>query len=222
MAIISKQTFSIDGKDFVRKIRCGSAGLFICALPDCMGDALGTRQIENMKLRELEREWDRKIEEYRAARTETNCVICYQYEANCTIYNEKTEENWDIALDADGVSFAPGIVLAVWAGIYDEQCTTRSNENHQYKYVRNYDREEEVDWPHNLINNERDVMPDLGRKHPNTIPFTEKNAVFFVKLCKAIEQLILSIDSITKTPESLLSMIESGVKMLEVQGKEAK
>lgn len=191
MAIISTETIRFEGNDYKKQIRCSSEGHFSIKLPPTVVKRLKIEEVAGDTLEEVSNAWKKITKEYKEAQTEDRKIIAYEIEIN------------------EGISFAHGMSLSVWASVFIEEKTNVPGKLPVYKY-RDVDFEEML--PDELQYSGSFGVRDIEEKH--IIDWTPERHEFFIAFHKAMSDLIKKVQTLNNK-KKLLELADSGTKLLE-------
>ncbi len=204
MPQVRSRTVRFDGRDYVRKTTVDKHGVFRIRLPMAAREILKCDEISAPTLKEVERLWDEKVREYKAARTVERKVIYYKVSSNSNLYGPDEHD------PSDDISFCEGVAIAVAAQVLTETKITYSNGEETYSY-----RRERCTLPGSMCDVDRSFRPDHEDEYDHVIEWTPEREVFFKELGEAIEKLILKMNSLLGDRKQLLAVIDSGARILE-------
>ena len=186
------------GKKEVRKVVRfkARAGKFYISLPPFAVKALDVSEVQGDTLAEVEKEFDDLNRRYSNVCHTDSKVILYQFESDARI-----ERNDVTVFDGEGWH-DKGVRLSVACGVYDKhEWAGNAKPVVQYESVESSLPEYvALDTP-TQYNVERDAIIEL--------PWTEEREQFFANLIHAIEELVLRLNSMSASEQTLLGFIAS-------------
>jgi hypothetical protein len=189
MAVVETWKMNWQGRNFQRTTRVNKDGLFRIKLPPGVSDKLGCDVEVVAKTKdEVEKLWRKRLKEFEAASTETRKVILYDVGLNAFIMRGDR-----CALRADDISFAEGLVVAVWADVFEEHRVTSGD---IVKY--NYERVKST-LPSSIRSGGRRKTPAVGRTEPaeQLMVWTEEREAFFCRVAEVMETIALRLHEMT-------------------------
>lgn len=201
MAKVSTTKVYFDGAEFKRTVSVDAKGVFSINLPQPVVDRLVLAEsvVRGRTLADAENAEQKLLAEYKAAQTSTRKCIVYRVELNFT---PDPEEHWQKRED---ISFAPGIAVAVWAGVYTETMTLRAGKPPVYRYEH-----EKSSLPREVEQHKFDTRVGEGReREKRQMDWTPERERFFCRVGELLHGLALKLHEMTAEPEAFAQLAEA-------------
>lgn len=195
MAVITTNSWCIDGVKFTQRITCGRDGIFKAKTPPAWAETLGITEVEGNTLDKFNANWHDTDQKYKEAVTTTRKVIAYKVETS------------------PDMSIGQGIGVIVFAAVYMEKKSKRAGGAVYYHYDK-VDSDENL--PFILRQSKFAVCVerwDKGEDECTFLDWTPERHAFFTAIAEAMEQLIKKLKTLNDT-EQLDALIASRTLLL--------
>lgn len=191
MPVVKTEKFSFDGDEYIRKVYCDKDGDFSIKLPETVIEFTGKEKVYGKTMLEVFSNWDETIDKYKKSNTKQRKVIVYSIKTN------------------DEISFAKGMAIQVWAGVYIEHKTHIPDQDPHIKYK---DVGTKENFPWDIRSGRRFGISRMDGRE--IIDWTQERHDFFIMLYDAMESLVNKID-ILKKKDKIINAIDCNLKLLE-------
>lgn len=162
---------------------------FYIKLPQVVADSLGSKEVRANDQHEVVKRFVKAIEKFKCLDTEVNKVIVYQF-------NLAPEPGHEIHLWDNGHK------VSIAVGTFNETVMIAGDGSKRYSY-------EWVESEMNMGGKQATHLRDNGEREKSQVPWSEKNAAFFLWIKKNMELLIKSLYELEQ-PDKLIEMVHAG------------
>lgn len=195
MAVITTHSWMIDGQMFTQRVTCGRDGIFRAKTPPAWVETLGISEVQGETLDKFDQAWKDTDRKYKEAVTVTRKIIAYK------------------VVTSPDIAFTQGIGVVVFAAVYIERHSKRSDGAVYYHYDK-VDPEENL--PHVLRQSMFCVQVERHDNENDEFTFldwTSERHAFFTAIGVAMTQLIEKLKTLNDT-EQIDALIASRVFLL--------
>jgi hypothetical protein len=221
MPVISREKYFINGEEIVKITRVLKDGLFRIDLPDYVQEKLGVADVSHETRIGADTLYKEVVQNYLDAKTTLKKVILYKFKMNGFVMGPASHGEFFIPGEDDpdqeiclfkrgDFHFDRGMVVGVMARVYMEERNEREDGDIFWHY-ETVDSDDDLPWGilDKLAPHRQDRAPEDGR-----MDWTPQRHAFFVGLHKAMSELILKIETLTKQ-NKLLEAINKN-KMISI------
>jgi len=214
MPVVKTESRYFLGVKWKMQVRCNQDGIFRIKMPDRIRNEMGVNEVSGKTINDAMRSMTEKLDEFSALQTTERKVIIYNFQATAYITAPDPDPNAEpddyiCVLNRDDISFCEGMAMSLTAGVFIEYATARSDGKTSYRYEP---IESSIPW---CLKDRRSIgRAGVSYEQPDKmLDWTEKRELFFRRMGESFANLILGLDKLTDTNETLLSFADSGKKI---------
>jgi len=201
MAIVKTEKVIILGKEFTKKFKCSSSGVFSLDLPLYIVTDIGIKTIEGESLSKVEEEFYKKIEEYETSEKKERKIIVLSLALKGTSINPKTNDraeqynDWSSGSKSVNISTSKCKVLI--------ECEINGHKNYYKEYT---DMSGEI---------QRQGTSGYGVEDSLVIEWTEEREEYIKSIIKALRIILFQLGEFRNLkPKEIENIIDQGQKLL--------